>query len=70
MHETMQAIGFDQVTKTAQRQEHHVRSTTTAPTSIRARIGTALTRSTLGPTAGDHALGESQWWTRSRSTGD
>jgi hypothetical protein len=34
-----------------------------ARTSLRDRIRTLLTRTTLGPVAGDHVLGEGQWWT-------
>ena len=47
--------------QTAQGLDHRVRTTDKARESIRVRIRTILTRTTLGPIAGDHVVGESQW---------
>ena len=69
MHETMQAIGFDHITTKAQGLDHRVR-TVKAQESILVRVRTALTRATMGPIAGDHVLGESQWWNPARSAAD
>ena len=67
MNETMGTIGFDHITRRAQGLDHRVRTTDKARSTFRVRIRTLLTRTTLGPIAGDHVMGESQW--RSRPSG-
>ena len=64
MNETMGTIGFEHITKKAQGLDHRVRTTDKAREPIRVRIRTILTRTTMGPIAGDHVMGESQWRTR------
>jgi hypothetical protein len=71
MNETMQSISFHHTSTTANgrtvrdlhpaRPARSPRATSPAGESLRARIRTALARTTLGPVGGDHVTGDGQW---------
>jgi hypothetical protein len=68
MNEMMQSISFNQMARTTTEGDPQgdapAQPTRPRRWDVRARIRRIVTRTTLGPSAGDHVLGEGQWRVR------
>ena len=74
MNEMVQAISFDVMSRRVTTGSHNelrpARPVRGTRTTFRERIRAFLTRTTLGPVASDHVLGNGRWWSRAGSPAD